>query len=172
VAIRSSGSGVARRLLFFACVLGCAISAIASGRFTARLILDGMLSFAFVPIVEIVAFAILWRTRLRAVAQREWSSVAAAFLDGNQPWLIWLVVAGGVFITVPPRAMGPWIRLAEISTIVPIWWSIRVDLRFFRSVLSRSTRAAVADAVIFRAIAWTIGLGYFLGIAVWAELGL
>jgi hypothetical protein len=172
VAIRSSGSGVARRLLFFAFVFGCAVSAIASGRFTARLILDGMLSFAFVPIVEIGAFAILWRTRLRAVAQRGWSSVAATFLDGNQPWLIWLIAASAVFITVPPRAMGPWIRLAEISTIVPIWWSIRIDLRFFRSVLSRATRAAVADVVMFRAVAWTIGLGYFLGIAIWAELGL
>ena len=163
---------VARRLLLMAFVFGCAVSAIASGRFSARLILDGMVSFAFVPIVEVFAFMIVWRTRLRAIAQRGWSSVAADFLDGNQAWLIWLIVAAGVFSVVPPRTIGPWIRIAAISTIVPIWWSIRTDLRFFRVALSRAPRASVADLVILRGIAWSIGLGYFLGIAIWAELGL
>jgi len=167
-------AGVARQLLLFAFVFGCAISGAVSGRFTARLILDGMVSFAFVPIFELVAFAVVWRTRLAdtAAASTNWSAAAARFLDGNRPWLLWLVAALAIFATVPPRSLGPWIRPVGISTIVPLWWSVRVDLRFFRTELARSRRGAILDIVIFRAIAWTLGIGYFLGIAIWAELGL
>lgn len=161
-------------MLLFAFVFGCGISAAVSGRFTVRLIVDGMLSLAFVPIVELLAFAALWRIRLRPPAReaRDWTAAFAQFLDGNRPWLLWLVAGAALVAVIPPRALGPWILPLEISTIVPIAWSVRVDLRFFRTVLARSSSAAIADAVVFRAIAWTLGIGYFLGIAIWAELGL
>ena len=167
-------AAVARQLLLFAFVFGCAISGAVSGRFTARLILDGMISFAFVPIVELLAFAVMWRTRLAGAADTSlgWSTAATRFFQGNRPWLLWLVGAVAVFATVPPRALGPWIRPAAVSTIIPIWWSIRVDLRFFRTELARTRRDAIVDVATFRAIAWTLGIGYFLGIAIWAELGL
>jgi hypothetical protein len=133
-----------------------------------------MLSFAFVPIFEILAFAVIWRTRISSADRltRQWPVVASTFLDGNRPWLVWLLCATAMFAVVPPHSVGPWIRIAAFSTIVPIAWSFRTDVRFFRAVLSRSSGEAIADALIFRAIAWTLGLGYFLGIAIWAELGL
>jgi hypothetical protein len=149
------------------------VSAAASGRLTPRLIADGMVSFSFVPIFEWLAFAVLWRTRLAPARHgRQWSAVAASFLDGNQPWLLWLVVAGALVACVPPRALGPWILPLEISLLLPIFWSVRIDLRFFRGVLARTPRAAILDVIAFRAIAWTLGISYFLGIAIWAELGL
>lgn len=133
-----------------------------------------MVSFAFVPIFEAVAFAALWRMRLGAEERRvlPWRRALTSFLDGNHPWLLWLIMAGAIFAIVPPRSLGPWILLVGLSTIVPIVASIRVDLRFFRMTLARSRAGAIADVVIFRAIAWTLGLGYFLGIAIWAEIGL
>jgi hypothetical protein len=39
-----------RRPLLLAFLLGCSVSMLASGRFTLRLIVDGTLSFAFVPL--------------------------------------------------------------------------------------------------------------------------
>ena len=167
-------AAVARQLLLFAFVFGCAVSAATSGRLTVRLIVDGMLSFAFVPIIEWLVFAALWRIRLRPAAReaRDWSAAFAQFLEGNQPWLLWLIAALAMFAVVPPRAIGPWIPPIAFSTIVPIAWSVKVDLRFFRTALARSSRAAIVDVVAFRAMAWTIGLAYFLGIAIWAELGL
>ena len=167
-------AAVARRLLLFAFVFGCAISGAVSGRLTARLILDGMISFAFVPIFELLAFAVVWRTRLSGAARTSdaWSTTAARFLDGNQPWLLWLVGAVAIFATVPPRSLAPWMRPVAMSTIIPILWSIRIDLRFFRTALARTRRDAIVDLMAFRAIAWTLGIGYFLGIAIWAELGL
>jgi hypothetical protein len=167
-------AGAARQLLLFAFVFGCAVSGAVSGRFTARLILDGMISFAFVPIFELLAFATIWNIRLTREQRhaRPWASAVTSFLEGNQPWLLWLVIACALFAALPPRAIGPWIRLLAFSTIVPIGWSIRIDLRFFRTSLLRSSGAALLDVIVFRAIAWTLGLGYFLGIAIWAELGL
>lgn len=132
-----------------------------------------MVSFAFVPVFEWLAFKVIWSTRLAPARHgRQWSDAVEAFLDGNRPWLVWLVVAMAVFAVVPPRAVGPWVRLAAISTIVPMAWSLRTDVRFFRSVLSRSARAAIADALMFRALAWTAGIAYFLGTAIGARLGL
>ena len=50
-----------RRPVLLAFVLGCGVSLLASGRFTLRLVVDGTLSFAFVPLCELVAFAIVYR---------------------------------------------------------------------------------------------------------------
>ena len=54
--------------------------------------------------------------------------------------------------------------------IVPIGWSLYLDWRFFRVVLPRRGRSALADLLAQRAIAWTSALGYFFGIVAWAQL--
>ena len=54
------------------------------------------------------------------------------------------------FSVVPPRTIGPWIRIAAISTIVPIWWSLRTDLRFFRVALSRFVAALSREPASWR----------------------
>ena len=50
-----------RRPLLLAFRLGCGVSIVASGRFTLRLIVDGTVSFAFVPLCELIAFVIVHR---------------------------------------------------------------------------------------------------------------
>ena len=52
---------LARRPLLLALSLGFGISLIVSGRFTVRLIADGALSFAFVPLAELAGFALVYR---------------------------------------------------------------------------------------------------------------
>ena len=48
---------IIRQLAFLLFVIACMVSVLVTGRFTVREILDGAISFAFVPIVEVVGFA-------------------------------------------------------------------------------------------------------------------
>ena len=57
-----------------------------------------------------------------------------------------------------------------LSIVPAAAWSAYVDLQFFREVLPRPGGGAVRDLLLARAISWTGILGYFLGIAAWAQL--
>ena len=50
-----------RRPVLLLFVLGCGLSAAATGRFTVRLLFDGMVSFAFVPAITIALLAVIGR---------------------------------------------------------------------------------------------------------------
>ena len=75
---------------------------------------------------------------------------------------------GSALATIAPSRLGFWIVPLELSAIVPIAWSIVLDIRFFRHRLGRPVRRAAWDVVLQRAIAWTGIVTYFLGIAIWS----
>ena len=158
---------LARRPLLFLLFLGCAVSLMVSGRFTLRLIVDGAISFAFVPAFCLAGLAVVCRLGPRTA--RSFASVADAFFAGLTPWLVWLIVASGVFGVLSPRAFGPWLFPVLIAGALPLIWSLRIDWRFFRDTLGRSPRQALRDLAIHRAIEWTGIVAYFLGIALWYE---
>lgn len=170
-----SGRGLlifCRKPLLFAFVLGCAVSALASGRFSVRLIADGAVSFAFVPVFELAAFALVYWIGLRrqqAARRVPFARAVDLFFTGNAPWLLWSVLIAAVSSTVPPRQFGPWIMPLAASLAWPIVWAAHLDVHFFREVMGRSLRAAVTDAMWYRAIAWSAMTIYFLGIAIWSE---
>jgi hypothetical protein len=164
---RERVAALIRQLLLLDFVLGCTVSAFASGRFTARLIADGAVSFAFLPLIEIGAFALVYRAARPAVT---FGVAAPRFLAGNAAWLAWLAAFAAATAMIPPRAIGPLASRLLATAIAPAIWSMRVDYEFFREVLHRSARDAIRDAVMFRAIAWTSAAAYFLGIAIWSEL--
>jgi len=151
---------------------GCFVSILASGRLSARLILDGALSFGFVVLIEIAALAVVARIGRGARARGPAASFARdldTFFIGNAPWLAWLTVVGAVFAVVPPRAMMAWFGLAILSALMPAVWSVWVDFHFFREVLGRSPRGACVAILLNRAIGWTAAIGIFLGIAIWSQ---
>ena len=112
-----------RRPLLLAFVLGCGVSILASGRFTLRLIVDGTLSFAFVPLCELIAYAIVYRLQrgtrqasgpasasAKATADKEAGHYARAvdrYFAGNTPWLWWMVALMAAAV-VQPRCRGRW----------------------------------------------------------------
>ena len=156
-----------RKPLLLLFVLGCGVSAMASGRFSARLIADGAISFSFLPVIEMLAFAIV-----NAIGSRRSLPFARAvdrFFSGNWPWLLWLSTVAAVTATVPPRHVGPWLLFLVLSALVPFAASLFIDARFFREVSGRVPRAARTDVLIHRAIAWPLGIGYFFGIAIWSD---
>jgi hypothetical protein len=157
---------VLRRFLLHVFVLGCVVSAAVSGRFSVRLILDGAISFAFVPAFVLGAFAIVYR--MRTLREVPFGDAAGAFLAGTMPWLWWMAAVAAALATIAPRKLGPWIVPLELSAILPLVWSIRLDLHFFRDRLGRPARRAAWDVALQRAIAWTGIVTYFLGIAIWS----
>lgn len=158
---------LARRPLLFLLFIGCLVSLLASGRITVRLIVDGAISFAFVPAFCLAGLAVVWRLGPRAALP--FARVVDAFFAGFTPWLLWMIVAGAVFGIVPPRAFSPWFYPVLIAGAVPLVWSLGIDWRFFRETLGRSPRQALRDLAIHRGIEWIGGVAYFLGMALWSD---
>jgi hypothetical protein len=155
-------------VLLLELTLGCFVSALASGRFSMRLIADGAISCAFIPAIEIAAFALVWA--LRTGRPLPFRRALDHFLSGNAPWLLWLTGVGVLTSLIASHHVEPWLLPVSLSAVVPAAWSIRADVRFFGDVLERSRRQSVGDAAIFRAVAWPAATIYFLGIAIWTEL--
>jgi len=150
-----------RRPLLLAFLLGCAVSMLSSGRFTLRLIVDGTVSFAFVPLCELVAYAIVYRL------QRGTRSTAQAvdrYFAGNTPWLWWMVALMAAAAILPVRSTDL-LPLVLMTSVIPIALSGRSDWRFFRSG-GRTRARAATDIVLQRAIAWSLATAYFLGVAI------
>jgi len=164
----ASGWSWLRHSLFLAFVLGCFVSVATSGRLSVRLVTDGALSFAFVPAIEIAAFALVLTTGTRA--EVPFRRAVDLFLLGNAPWLLWIVAAMVVAGLVPPKAVGSWMLPVFASSSLAAGWSARIDYVFFRDVMQRSPRGAIQDLILFRAMAWPAATAYFLGIAIWPEI--
>src|SRR5580765_4192318 len=74
-----------RRPLLLLFVFGCVVSLQASNRLSVRLILDGIISFAFVPVFEMLSLAIVYR---RAPRRVPFAQAMDAFFVANAPWLL------------------------------------------------------------------------------------
>jgi len=141
----------------------------ASGRLTPRLVVDGALSLAFVPIVELAAFAAVYRRHSHRLPSPR---AIDRFFTTNEPWLLTIVGLAALISFQPPRAVGLWVvaprvwfPLAAIALAVAS--SAFRDARYFREALQRPAAGAWRDALLVRAIAWPVGAVYFLGIAMW-----
>jgi hypothetical protein len=159
-----------RRPLLLAFVFGCAVSLQASGRFTARLIADGAISFAFVPVFEVIALAAVYRRQPHRIGFAR--AVDLCFV-ANAPWLLWLIAFSTLRCFESPiqaTAPAPVLEWIVIGSVVPTAvWSAWIDLHYFREVLPRPAGAA-RDLLIERAIGWSCALVYFLGYAIWPEI--
>jgi hypothetical protein len=157
---------VVRRPLTFLFVCGCVVSMWTSGRLTVRLIADGMVSFAFLPAFQLLAFAIVYR---RARRPLPFGSAAHRFFGGNGPWLWWLLAFAALRCLLTPLQAGapPQLLLdfVKATIAVVLAWSAYVDYRFFRDVLLAPDGAR--DLILQRAIGLAGGAVYFFGIAVW-----
>ena len=155
------------RLLF---VCGCVVSLWASGRLSARLIADGAVSFAFLPVFSLAALAAVYR---RAPRRISFAQAADLFCVANAPWLLWLVAFAALRAlqspmqaAAPPMALWPAI---ELSIVVVAVWSANVDRHFFREVLPDPDGSG-RDLILQRAIGWSCSVAYFFGIAIWPEI--
>jgi hypothetical protein len=148
--------------LLIAFILGCGVSLLASGRFTLRLILDGTLSFAFVPLSQLIAFAVVHRVQRSRLPFR---AAADRYFTTNTPWLWWMLGLLVVGAVLPAVRAGSVLPLILITAPVPLLLSVRADWRLFRAD-GRTPRQAAVDIAVERAIAWSLAWTWFLGMAI------
>src|SRR5689334_21316275 len=95
VAAGDAVGSVWRGPLALACVWGVLTSALASGTLNVRLIADGAMSFAFVPLVQIAGLALAMRLGNRRAVP--FSRAVDLFFAGNAPWLVWMAAQAGIY---------------------------------------------------------------------------
>lgn len=157
-----------RAIAWLLVALGCFVSFVVSGRLTARLVLDGAISFAFIPIVEVCGFAAAMSLRTSRSPIR-FRDALGPFLAGNTPWLLWLTATGAAWTLLPPRQVTQaTLFLTALTALVPFIWSAATDFQFFQDVTHRTRRDAWIDLAVTRGVAWTMGILYFFGIALWS----
>jgi hypothetical protein len=170
---QSSGSAwlAVRRPLALAAFLGCAISLMASGTVTLRLVFPAAIYWSFVPLVQMAGLALAMRKRTGAAA------IDAYFASFN-PWLLWLAAFAAMWAVAPAHAAyGSWQfpRLWWALAAVAAAWALWIDFGFFRR-MQYSRGAAVSNLAIQRFVSWSIGMTIFVAPAGWqavaARLGL
>src|SRR5262245_48774013 len=77
--------GLAGRVLLLAFTLGCFVAATAAPTLTPRVVFDGALSFAIIPLLELAALAIVLSMGTRE--RQPFRQTAGWFFIGNAPWL-------------------------------------------------------------------------------------
>src|ERR1019366_1024067 len=148
---RRPGLGMlVRRPLFLLFVFGCVVSFQASGRLTARLIADGMISFAFIPFFEAISLAAVFRRRPHVIS---FARAVDMFFVANAPWLLWMIGFSTLrAVESPIQAAAPSSALMWTleASLVPIaLWSAWIDLHYFRAVLPRPA-GAMRDLLLER----------------------
>jgi hypothetical protein len=156
----------ARQPLLLLFSMGFALSLASSNRLSLRTTADGMISFAFLVFAELAGIVFVY---LRSDGRMTFADAVDRFFANNRPWLLWILV----FVTWETLTHGLTRSLTgatEIlaTLIVPAAWAAYLDVRFFQILLGR--QAVAVDLIAARAISWTIALGYFFGIAAWAQI--
>ena len=158
-----------RRPLWLLLAIGSTVSILAGGRLTARLVLDGAISFAFIPLFEIAALAVVARRMPQRVA---FSRAVDLLFTASGPWIVWMLAASAVASAVeaedlPRWTAGPRDWIVAAATSAAILWFVRTEFHVFRDGLARSRADAVRDLALHRALAWSAETVYFFGFALW-----
>jgi hypothetical protein len=157
-----------RRPLFVAFVIGCTVSLIATGRLTLTLVAGSMVGWAFVPLFEILGFAVAAGRRANDVS---FSRSLDAFFVGHRPWTLLTIAFGATASFLPPWYVNAWsFALVTGFEVLAVLVAIRswfIDVGFYRDVLGRSPRDATRAAIIQRLICWPATCAWFFGYAAW-----
>jgi hypothetical protein len=149
-----------RKPLLFLLVLAFAASLAATGRFSLRLLFDTGIALAALPLIQVLAFAVVYWTGRRPIG---FASAIDTYFDGLWPWFFALTVIGLFGATASPMVAAAWFgRVGSVCGVAALVASIRVDWRYFTGLLGRGPRRAVADVAVQRAIGWTATSLYFL----------
>jgi hypothetical protein len=135
-------------------VLACVVSLVGTSVATVRLIPPTAIYWSFVPIVEILALAIVvWRRR----GARGLPALIDIFFAGHGAWTLLILAAGAVMAVASP---GVWwfliTRPGIAGVLIVAGWSAYVDVCFFTYVCGATRARAIGDAVLHRLMAWTL----------------
>jgi hypothetical protein len=144
-------------------VIGCAVSLVASGQLTLRLIVDGAVSFAFVPAIQLLALATVLRRRRVDPA---FAHAVDRFFAGSTAWLVTLIAIGAAAAVTQPVFWS--LAMLELAAVPALVASVLMDYRFFRDDMAHARPARAVT--MQRLIAWPLTVVYFLGVPIWSEV--
>jgi len=158
-----------RRPLALLVAIGSTVSILAGGRLTARLVLDGAISFAFIPLFEIAALALVVR---RMPQRAPFAHAVDLLFAACGPWMAWMLAASALASTVAAENLPRWtsrprLWIVAAASAAAIAWFARIEFHVFRDGLARARAEALRDLALHRSIAWSAETLYFFGFALW-----
>ena len=147
----------ALRLLF---VIGAVVAVTATGRLAPLELVVAMGSFAYVPIVQLVALSV----PLRAVARQ--TSIKRAFalyLAGHGPAIVVLLVIAFVALLAPAESTAAvLLRVVPLLVLAMLLWGSFMTYACFRSGLGLSRLRAGIGVALHFVVVVAVVVGYFL----------
>ena len=160
-----------KRPLFLAFFLGCTVSFLTARTLTLRLVVPEMVSWAFVPLIEIAVLAAVCRRDCRNIPFAE---LIDSFFGGYRPWLLWMTGICAIWSLLSPASKPPDWTLSIVwmlgGVVFAVVWSLFIDFRFFRAVLQRSPAVAARELAMHRFISWTLILAVIGGPTIWSDI--
>jgi hypothetical protein len=141
--------------LFTAWVLGCVVSLLDSRGLTIGRVLPAALTWSWVPLLEILAFAAVWKLQPRPMP---FAIAVDRFCAGNTFWWLLLVAFGACWRLLPESV---WLVFAAGVAA----WNAFSDYRFFQREMKSA--APLRDLLINRVLAWVPGILLFGGASLW-----
>ena len=147
-----------RRPVFVAFVVGSFTSFTVSGHLTLSLLLDGMVFWSFVPLVQAILMAGI--VALFARRRIPTSKAIDLFFMGHGPWLLWLLIVSGTCLFFPLKSFYLW--PVEWGWVLPVslfaaWiWSSLTSFAFLREALEVSRLSATGLLVLYTVLLWAI----------------
>ena len=155
-----------RRPLFVALVVGSFTSFTVSGHLTLSLLLDGMLFWGFIPVLQ--ALLISGIVFVSARGRIPLPKAIDLFFMGHGPWLLWLLGVAGTCLFFPLKQFYLWPTqwgwLLPISLLGAWVWSNMTSFGFLRGALNLSTLRASAALLIYTVMFWGIILSYLFAV--------
>lgn len=159
-------SSLFQKWLFVSLVIGAFVSLTASGRLTALLLLDGALFWSFIPLLQMLAMAIvIWtfaRSRMRT------SKALDLFFVGQGPWLLWLLIVAGSCLFVPMKQVYLWPTqpgwFLPLSLFITFVWSNVTSFAFLNAALKLNVVRAAVALLLYDILLWGIVLSYLFAI--------
>jgi hypothetical protein len=155
-----------RRPLFAAFILGTFISITVSGRLSALLILDGLVFWSFIPILQGLLVAGI--VQLFARGRMPISSAIDLFFMGHGPFLLWMLAICGTCLFFPLKQVYLW--PTESGWIMPLsllgtWlWSNVTSFAFFKAALNLTAFRAIALLVLYTVMLWGVIVSYLFAV--------
>lgn len=145
------------RLLF---VLAATIAFTATGRLAPFELGSAMISFAYVPLVEVLAVAAVLRVFARGPNGMPFTRAYALYLVGLGPWLLFFVFASALCLFTPnPSRAFP---VLGIALVVADVWGIVLTCAWLKRGLGLGALRTAGAMLLFYVVVHAIVLGYYL----------
>lgn len=147
-------------------VIGAAVSVTAAGRLAPIEMVVAMVSFAYVPAVQLFAVFVALRV---ARVQVAYERAFGLFLAGRGPWMTFLLVIAAIGLIAPSPASALLAALPPLL-LVTLGWAVTLTYAFFRAGLATPRRRAILATTTYSAVLVLVVLGYYLAMGQLAPL--